>query len=73
MEKFNIDNISEIDDIDDLNMKNLKNLKPIDFEDQIGFDRDCYDVDNLENINILGGNIQSRGSIKVIQNTRFVF
>ena len=72
IEKFNIDNISEIDDIDKLNLKNLKNLKLIDFEDQIGFDRDCYDADNLENINILGGNIQSGGSIKIIQNTRFV-
>ena len=72
IEKFNIDNISEIDNIDKLNLKNFKNLKPIDFEDQIGFDRNCYDADNLENINILGGNIQSGGSIKIIQNTRFV-
>ena len=69
IEKFNIDNISEIDDIDKLN---FNNLKPIDFEDQIGFDRDCYDADNLENINILEGNIQSGGSIKIIQNTRLV-
>ena len=72
IEKFNIDNISEIDNIDKLNFKNFKNLKLIDFEDQIGFDRNCYDVDNLENINILGGNIQSGGSVKIIQNTRFV-
>ena len=72
IEKFNIDNISEIDGIVKLNLKNLKNLKSIDFEDQIGFDRDCYDADNLENINILGGNIQSGGSMKIIQNTRFV-
>ena len=69
IEKFNIDNISEIDNIDKLN---LKNLKPIDFKEKIGFDRDCYDVDDLENINILGGSIQYAGSIKVIQNTRFV-
>ena len=72
IEKFNIDNISEIDNIDKLNFKNFKNLKPIDFKEQIGFDRDCYDVDDLENINILGGSVQYAGSIKVIQNTRFV-
>ena len=72
IEKFNIDNISEIDNIDELNLKNLKNLKPIDFEDQVGFDRDCYDAENIENISVLGGNIQSGGSIKIIQNTRFV-
>ena len=53
-------------------MKNFKNLKPIDFEDQIGFDRNTYDGDNLENINILGSSIQSGGSIKIIQNTRLV-
>ena len=68
IEKFNID-ISEIDNIDELN---LKNLKPIDFEDQIGFHREGYDADNLENIDVLGGNIQSGGSIKIIQNTRLV-
>ena len=68
IEKFNID-ISEIDNIDDVN---LKNLKPIDFEDQIGFHREVYDADNLENIDILGGNIQSGGLIKIIQNTRLV-
>ena len=72
IEKFNIDNISEIDDIDKLNLKNLKNFKPIDFKERIGFDRDCYDVDNLENINILGGAIQSGGSVKIFQNARFV-
>ena len=73
IEKFNIDNISEIDYIDKLNLKNFKNLKAIDFEDQIGFDREGYDGTNdLENIDILGGNIQSGGSIKIIQNTRLV-
>ena len=73
IEKFNIDNISEIDDIDKLNLKNLKNLKPIDFEDQIGFHREGYDGTNdLENIDILGGSLQSGGSIKIIQNTRLV-
>ena len=39
IKKFNIDNISEIDNIDKLNFKNFKNLKPINFEDQIGFDK----------------------------------
>ena len=73
IEKFNIDNISEIDNIDKLNFKNLKNLKTIDFEDQIGFHREAYDGTNdLENIDILGGSVQSGGSIKIIQNTRFV-
>ena len=74
IEKFNIDNISEIDDIDKLNLKNLKNFKPVDFKEQIGFDRDCYDVDNLENIDIISGASvqQSGGSIKIIQNTRLV-
>ena len=73
IEKFSTDNISEIDDIDKLNLKNFKNLKPIDFEDQIGFDREGYDgTDDLEDINILGGSIQSGGSIKTIENTRLV-
>ena len=72
IEKFDIDNISEIDDIDKLNLKNSKNLKPIDFKEQIGFDRNTYDGDNLENINILGSIQQSGGSIKIIQNTRLV-
>ena len=75
IEKCNINNISEIDDIDDidkLNLKNLKNLTTIDFKDQIGFHREGYDADNLENIYILGGTIQSGGSIKIIQNTRLV-
>ena len=72
IEKFNIDNISEIDDIDKLNLKNLKNLKPIDFKEQIGFDRNTYDADDLENIDILRGSIQSGGSIKIIQNPRLV-
>ena len=71
IEKFNIDNISEIDDIDKLNMKNLK---PIDFEDQIGFNREGYDGTNdLENTDIISeGTIQSGGSIKIIQNTRLI-
>ena len=73
IEKFNIDNISEIDDIDKLNLKNLKNLKPIDFEDQVGSNRDGYDGTNdLEYIDILGGSIQSGGSNRIIQNTRLV-
>ena len=73
IEKFKIiDNISEIDDIDKLNLKNCKNLKPVDFKEQIGFDRNTYNGNNLENIDILGGSIQSGGSMKIIQNTRFV-
>ena len=67
IEKFNIDNISEIDYIDKLNSKNLKNFKPVDFKEQIRFDRDCYDGDNLENINILGGNIQSGDLLKLFK------
>ena len=51
----------------------MKNLKPIDFKDQIGFHREGYDGTNdLENIDILGGSIQSGGSIKIIQNTRLI-
>ena len=74
IEKFNIDNISEIDDIDKLNLKNFKNLKPIDFKEQIGFDRNTYDGDNVEHIDIISDESvkQSSGSIKIIQNTRFV-
>ena len=73
IEKFNIDNISELDKIDKLNLKSLKNFKPIDSEDQIGFHREGYDGSNdLENIDILRGSIQSGGSIKIIQNTRLV-
>ena len=75
IENFNLDNISEIDNTDKLYFKNFKNLKPIDFEDQIGFNRDTYDgTDDLENLNIISeGTIEyDDGSIKVIQNTRFV-
>ena len=54
-------------------MKNFLNLQPVDFTEQIGFERETFDgTDNLENINILGGSIQYAGSIKLIQNTRFV-
>ena len=73
IEKFNIDNISEIDDIDKLNFKNFRNLKPINFEEEIGFNRNGYDgTIDLENINIQGSIQQSGGSIKIIQNTRLV-
>ena len=73
IEKFNIDNISEIDDVNKLNLKSFKNLKPIDFQDQIGFHREGYDGTNdLENIDILGGTIQSGGSIRIIQNIQLV-
>ena len=54
-------------------MKNFKNLQPVDFTEQIGFERETFDgTDDLENIKILGGSIQYAGSIKVIQNTQFV-
>ena len=75
IERFNIDNISEIDDIDKLNLKNFKNLKPIDFEDQIGFDRQGFDgTTDLEDINIISeGNIEYDASqMRLIQNTRIV-
>ena len=73
IEKFTIDNISEIDDIDKLNLKNFKNLKPIDFKEQIGFDRNTYDGDDLENINIISEEfIKYEEPIKIIQNTRLV-
>ena len=75
IERFNIDNISEIDNIDKLNLKNFKNLKPIDFEDQIGFDRQGFDgTTDLENINIISeGDIEyDSSSMKIIQNTRVV-
>ena len=72
IEKFNIDDIFLIDNI---NRLNVKNLKPIDFKDQIGFNRNGYDGTNdLENIDIIsGGSVQqSGGSIKIIQNTRLI-
>ena len=73
IEKFNIDNIFEIENIDKLNSKNFKNLKPIYFEDQIGFDRNIYDADDLENINIISEEfIKYEEPIKIIQNTRLV-
>ena len=75
IERFNIDNISEIDNIDKLNLKNFKNLKPIDFEDQIGFDRQGFDgTTDLENITIISeGDIEyDSSSMKIIQNTRLV-
>ena len=72
IEKFNIDNISEIDNIDKVNLKNFNNLKPIDFKEQMGFDRNTYNADDFKNIEILGGSIQSGGSIKIIQNARLV-
>ena len=50
----------------------MKNLKTINFEDQIRFDRDTYNGDNLEHIDIQGSIQQSGGSIKIIQNTKLV-
>ena len=58
-----------------MNLKNFKNLKPIDYGDQIGFDREGLDsTTNLENINIISkGDIEyDASSIKIIQNTRLV-
>ena len=34
--------------------------------------RDTYESNDPENIDILGGSIQSGGSLKIIQNTRLV-
>ena len=51
IEKFNIDNISEIDNIDKLNLKKFKNLQPVDFTEQIGFERETFDgTDDLETL-----------------------
>ena len=73
IEKFNIDNISEIGNIDKLNLKNFKNLKETSFYDELGSRRDVgYEADDPENIHILGGSVQSGGSIRIIQNTRFI-
>ena len=76
IERFNIDNISEIDDIDKLTFKNFLNLKPIDFKPNeiFGFDREGYDGNDLENINIISqGDIEYDASqMKIIQNTRLI-
>ena len=74
IEKYNIDHINEIDDIDKMKMKNLKNLKTTDFDDIIGFDREGYDGDDPENINIISkGDIDyDTSQIRIIQNTRLV-
>ena len=74
IEKFNLDDISEIDNIDKLNFKNFKNLKETSFYEELGSRRDIgYEADVPENTDILGGSvIQSGGSIKIIQNTRFI-
>ena len=58
-----------------MNLKNFNNLKPIDFEDQIGFDRQGFDgTTDLENIEIISeGDFEyDSSSIKIIQNTRLV-
>ena len=75
IEKFNLGNISEIDNIDKLNFKNFRNLKEVSFYDELGSRRDIgYDGSNdSENIDIISGKtIQSGGSLKIIQSTRFV-
>ena len=55
-------------------MKNFKNLKTTDFDDTIGFDREGYDGDDPENINIMStGDIDYDVSqVRIIQNTRLV-
>ena len=55
-------------------MKNFKNLKTTDFDDTIGFDREGYDGDDPENINIISrGDIDYDVSqVRIIQNTRLV-
>ena len=55
-------------------MKKFKNLKTTDFDDTIGFDREGYDGDDPENINIISkGDIDYDVSqVRIIQNTRLV-
>ena len=74
IEKYNIDHINEIDDIDKMKMKNFKNLKTTDFDDTIGFDREGYDADDPENINIMstGDIYYDISQVRIIQNTRLV-
>ena len=74
IEKFNIDHVNEIDNIDKLKLKNFKNLKQTDFNDIIGFDREGYDGDDPENVNIMSkGDIDYDVSqVRIIQNTRLV-
>ena len=74
IEKFNLGDISGIDNIDKPNLKNFKHLKETSFYKELGSRRDIgYEADDLENIDIIpGGSIQSGGSLKIIQNTRFV-
>ena len=57
-----------------MKMKNFKNLKTTDFDDTIGFDREGYDGNDPENINIIStGDIDyDTSQVKVIQNTRLV-
>ena len=57
-----------------MKMKNFKNLKATDFDDTIGFDREGYDGDDPEKINIMSTcNIDYDVSqVRIIQNTRLV-
>ena len=57
-----------------MKMKNFKNLKTTDFDDTIGFDREGYDADDPENINImLKGDIDyDAPQVRIVQNTRLV-
>ena len=74
IEKYSIDHIDEIDDINKMKLKNFKNLKTTDFDDIIGFDREGFNADDPENINIISnGDIEYDSSnLSVIQNTRLV-
>ena len=74
IEKYNINHIDEIDNIDKLKMKNFKNLKTTDFDDIIGFDREGYDANDLENISIMSnGDIEyDTSQVRIVQNTRLV-
>ena len=74
IEKYSIDHINEIDNIDKMKMKNFKNLKTTDFDDVIGFNREGYDGDDPENINIISnGDIEyDTSQLRIIQNTRLV-
>ena len=58
-----------------MNLKNLKNLKEVSFHEQLGSRRDIgYEAYDPENVYVIsGGSVQqSGGSIKIIQNTRFL-
>ena len=57
-----------------MKMKNFKNLKTTDFDDTIGFNREGYDSNDLENITIMStGDLEyDTSQVRIIQNTRLV-